>query len=305
MFSKKQKKGARLATIKQEDRSSNYSYYSSRTIKNDPRRSTKPDEDLPENIVMRTKQSQPKRIYPLLILVVIIIFLGFILYLNNSVSINVESSGNNNFLQNNSVYQQNAENFLSHSIANNIKLTLDNNGLTNEILNKFPEISTAKVSIPLLTHSITLNISESTPVAILQDSHKNYFLIKNNGVAMAMVSSKNSSIFIASKPYIIDSFSSVHINNQALSNSDLAFISYVYNELAAQSIKVSSFTLVPNSRELDVRLSGANYFVKFNLEQSVKVQVGSYLALRGYLQSNNKSVSQYIDVRVVGRAYYK
>jgi hypothetical protein len=122
---------------------------------------------------------------------------------------------------------------------------------------------------------------------------------------MKAVSSADSINFTYSMPYVINSFSKININKQALSNSDLAFILYVYDELEAQSIKTSYYTLVPNSRELDVKPAAQPYTIKFNLEEDPKVQTGSYLALRGYLQTNKITASQYIDVRVLGRAYYK
>ena len=58
--------------------------------------------------------------------------------------------------------------------------------------------------------------------------------------------------------------------------------------------------------ELDMYLTGQSYYVKFNLADSSPLQeVGTFLAVRQNLQQQGITPSQYIDVRVDGRAYYK
>jgi len=304
MFPKKQKQSGRSSLKKQTDKSTNFSYYSSRTLKNDPRR-TKPKSD--EVILEMSKKSKNTigRIPAILLFLLIAISLCYLLYLNNNVNIKVISTNHKNFIVNTDTYKQAAEKYLSNSVANNTKVTINNLGLSEYMLSRFPELSSAISGLPFFGHSPTLTITEAKPSSIITDKNKNFFLLKNNGVAMTAVSSADSINFTYSMPYVINSFSKININKQALSNSDLAFILYVYDELEAQSIKTSYYTLVPNSRELDVKPAAQPYTIKFNLEEDPKVQTGSYLALRGYLQTNKITASQYIDVRVLGRAYYK
>ena len=106
-------------------------------------------------------------------------------------------------------------------------------------------------------------------------------------------------------PYIMSPYKDIKTNRQLLSVQDLAFITYLFKELNAHSIKTVTYTLVPNSRELDVKMAANSYIVKYNLENNSKEQVGGYLALKRYLESNKINPSQYIDVRVIGRAYFK
>ena len=304
MFQKKQKQSGRSSPQKQTDKSTNFSYYSSRTLKNDLRR-TKPKTD--DVILALSKKSKNTigRIPAILLFLLIVTSLCYLLYLNNNVNIKAISTNHKNFIVNTDTYKQAAMRYLSNSIANNTKVTINNTGLSEYMLLRFPELSSAISGSPFFGHSPTLTITEAKPSSIITDKNKNFFLLKNNGVAMTVVSSADSKNFTNSMPFIINSFSKININKQALSNSDLAFILYVYDELEAQSIKTLNYTLVPNSRELDVKPAAQLYTIKFNLEEDAKVQTGSYLALRGYLQTNKITVPQYIDVRVLGRAYYK
>ena len=304
MFQKKQKKMGRSPIVIQEDKSNNFSYYSSRTIKNNLKRSKPKTNDgitqstIPANNIIG-------RVPAIFILIFVVLILGYLLYLDNNVKIKNVSDNHSQFLESTSIYKTASEKYLSNSIANNTKITINNLGLSDYMLSRFPELSNATPELSFLSHFVTLKITEAKPVGILYDQSKRFYLLKNNGVAMASVSNNNSENFINLMPYIIESFSNIKINQRALSNSDLSFISYTYNELAIQSIKTISYTLVPNSRELDIKIDKVPYILKLNLEEPVKEQVGSYLALKGYLQANNKNPSQYIDVRVIGRAYYK
>ncbi len=65
-------------------------------------------------------------------------------------------------------------------------------------------------------------------------------------------------------------------------------------------------TLPVGTSELDVRLAGQPYSVKFNLESgTARQQAGTFLATESKLKSQNVTPAEYIDVRVDGRAYYK
>ena len=64
-------------------------------------------------------------------------------------------------------------------------------------------------------------------------------------------------------------------------------------------------TLPPAASELDVKIAGKPYFVKFNLQaDDARRQAGTFLATQAQLQRKGITPAQYIDVRVEGRAYY-
>ena len=76
--------------------------------------------------------------------------------------------------------------------------------------------------------------------------------------------------------------------------------------MAAKHITITSMTLPPAADELDVHLTGVNYYIKFNLaNDDARQQVGTFLATQAQLKSQGITPGQYIDVRVDGRAYYQ
>jgi hypothetical protein len=108
-------------------------------------------------------------------------------------------------------------------------------------------------------------------------------------------------------PQVVDqSGLQVKLNQQALTSADVSFIQTVVAQLAARKVTVSSLVLPASSNELDARIAGQTHFVKFNLhDNDARQQAGAYLATIAQLKRKNTPPSQYIDVRVPGRAYYQ
>jgi Tfp pilus assembly protein PilO len=300
MFQKKQKNNSRVSRVSTKSRSTNFSYYGNKGINNDEIR---PRGEVREESNSTVKQAN--RLLSLLIFMALISVAGYILFLNDKVNVIVNKNSAKSSLKSTSIYEAAAQSYLNNSLANNTKITANSTGLEKYMESTFPELNNVLVTIPFLGHTLSLSISQASPVAIVNSYNSQSFLIKSNGVIMANTEGSNISDLATKIPYVIDSFSVVKINQQALSVSDLSFINYVFSELDAKSIKTVSYTLVPNSRELDVKTVLNTYTIKFNLQNDSKEQVGNYLALKKYLEKNNINPGQYIDVRVTGRAYYK
>jgi hypothetical protein len=97
----------------------------------------------------------------------------------------------------------------------------------------------------------------------------------------------------------------VHVGTGVLPSSNVSFIQTVVVQLQAHALKVTSLTLPQGTSELDVTFNAKSYLLKFNLEGSAPQQVGTFLATYKYLQTQNVTPTQYVDLRVPGRAYYK
>jgi hypothetical protein len=131
------------------------------------------------------------------------------------------------------------------------------------------------------------------------------FIISATGIAVAPAS-KLSNIATFHLLLLTDqSGLTIRLGGAALSSTDIVFIQTVKEQFTAHNLTISSLTLPSASSELDVRINGTSYFIKFNLGTDANQQIGSFLAVRKYLTSNNITPSQYIDVRVLGRAFYK
>ena len=214
----------------------------------------------------------------------------------------ITSSSGAAVLQDQQVYAAAATKILESSVLNRNKITVSTNSLADHLAAQFPEIDSIHVGLPLLTHRVTITISNAQPVLILATANGSYAL--DAGGTALLTGAQLASLNL---PLVTDdSALKVSLRHQALSSDNVNFVLTVMTQLQARKLVVDSLTLPAGTSELDVRLKGQPYFIKFNLaSNSSRQQVGTLLALYDSLQSQAQTPGQYIDVRVDGRAYYK
>lgn len=217
----------------------------------------------------------------------------------------VDSAAGRAVMQDKSVYETAAVEYLEDSVFNQNKITISTTGLSNHLTQKFPELSQVQVGLPLFNHRVSVVLVPSEPVLILATTNGSYALdaggtALSTGAQLAKLSELNL-------PLVTDESSlEVQLRQQALSSADVLFIATVLAQLKAQNIEVASVSLPAGLRQLDVRLKGEPYYVKFNLAStSSKQQVGTLIAVYDRLKQQGITPGQYIDVRVDGRAYYQ
>ncbi|HVV25885.1 MAG TPA: hypothetical protein VHC21_02540 [Candidatus Saccharimonadales bacterium] len=215
----------------------------------------------------------------------------------------LKSSDKGAFLRDQATYQAAADKLLASSIWNRNKITIDTGAFSQHLMQQFPELSSVSVTLPLLVHRPVVYLQPAQPALILSTNNGS-FVIDDRGKALLTADSSSSE---AALPQVVDqSGLRVQLNHQVLSSQSVTFIQTVVAQLAAKHMTVSSMVLPAGTNELDVHLAGQTYFVKFNLhDNSARQQVGTFLATIAQLQKNNTPPAKYIDVRVLGRAYYQ
>ncbi len=213
------------------------------------------------------------------------------------------TNDNQSFLRPTTTYEMAADQLLRSSLWNRSKITVDTGGLSHQLLAQFPELASVSVTIPLLAHRPLVYIEPTQPALVLAASNGS-FVVDTSGKALISIGSSAKSP--SNLPTVIDqSGLKAQLNHQALPASNVNFIQTVVSELAYKQFTVSSMVLPPASGELDVHLAGQPYFVKFNLESDdARGQAGTFLATITSLKRQNVTPTQYVDVRVYGRAYY-
>lgn len=217
----------------------------------------------------------------------------------------VNSAAGRAVMQDESVYEVAATEFLEASVFNRNKITISTTGLASHMMQQFPELAQVQVGLPLLNHRVSVVLVPAEPILILATANGSYALdaggtALSTGAQLAKLSELNL-------PLVTDESSlEVKLRQQALSSSDVLFISTVLAQLDAQNIEVASLSLPAGLRQLDVRLKGEPYYVKFNLARNSSAQqVGTLIAVYDRLKQQGITPGQYIDVRVDGRAYYQ
>ncbi len=209
------------------------------------------------------------------------------------------------FLHDRNTYQQAASGLLASSVWNRNKLTVNTGAVSRGLLSRFPELSNVSVTLPLLNNRPTVYV-ETAQEALILSSGNGSFVIGTDG--NALLNADNLSPASRRKlPKVTDkSGLKVKLNRQVLSSADVAFILTVRSQLLAGHVGVTAMDLPAAKSEMDVHISGKPYFVKFNLESgTARQQAGTFLATKAELEHRHAEPSQYIDVRVDGRAYYK
>jgi hypothetical protein len=202
-------------------------------------------------------------------------------------------------------YQAVASKALSSSMWNGNKVTVDTQAISNKLLADFPDLDSVSVAIPLAARRPVIYVEPSQPALILSEPHYAYEL-NTNGRAIAEAAS--AQIFNnINLPIVTDqSGLDVKVHSQALSSTYISFVQQVSGQLANKGFTISSIIFPPEAYELDVRITGEPYYIKFNLENNdPRQQAGTFLATINYLKSKSITPAQYIDVRLDGRAYYK
>jgi cell division septal protein FtsQ len=209
------------------------------------------------------------------------------------------------FMHDEHVYQAAADSLLAGSVWNRNKITVNTEDISRQMLKRFPELSSVSVTLPLLSKHPTVYVQTARPALILSARNGSY-LIDSTGKALINAASLSDKARQA-LPLVTDqSGLDAHINHQVLSSGDVDFILTVIAQLAAGHVSVSALVLPAGTSELDLHVAGQPYTVKFNLQSGdARQQAGTFLATQAELKSRNITPSQYVDVRVDGRAYYK
>ena len=259
-----------------------------------------------QNLVSFKKFHFKQSIY-LLIFLAIILLLVNLLGLSSNAKIVIVGSKNNTIFNRVSVanYQTAYKKFMTKSLWNDNKITFRKNDLINYLLNDFPELARVDLTIPFLSSQPTIYLSPTSPALILIEPN-GFFAIDSKGRAIAEASNL-SSLGLNTLPEVTDlSGVQVSLGKLSLSSSDVFFIQEVVGQLNVKGYKIAKMTLPSDSAELDVYLVGQSYYIKFNLENNdPRQQAGTFLATIAYLKARGITPTQYIDVRVNGRAYYQ
>lgn len=215
------------------------------------------------------------------------------------------SGQNRSFLRTESQYQAAADELLADSVWNRNKITINSRQLSDGMKARFPELAAVGITIPLLSHRPLVYIEPSQPALILIGKSGS-FVVDNYGKALIKADSPEA-LNQPDLPKLNDlSGLTVRLNRQALPADDVAFIETVAAQLKARRQPIDNMSLPSGTRELNIQPAGKPYTIKFNLMAGkAREQAGAYLATIEQLNQQGVTPAKYVDVRVLGRAYYQ
>jgi hypothetical protein len=200
------------------------------------------------------------------------------------------------------IYQQKAEQLLSRSFSSHSKLTINTQKIDTQMQSSFPELESVSTTVPFIGSAATVHIVPSKAVLADVIQGSNAVAIDARGVD---ISAAVGSHVAATLPRVTDqSGTQANPGHIVLPKSTVSFITTILYQFHSQGITTTDLTLPAGGSELNIKFQGVNYIAKFNLQADAREQAGALAATVKTLNNQHIVPSQYIDVRVLGRAYY-
>lgn len=229
---------------------------------------------------------------------------SLLLSTNPAVVAVADTKGRQLLLRDQQIYQEAARKALRGSWANTNKVTADTAKITQDIKKQFPELEKVSVTLPIVGRQPVVYLQPAEP-ALLLKSANSIFVLSESGRAVLDVRQVRQAEKLG-LPLVQDqSGLPITLGSAALPGDDVTFITEVAGQLKAKKIKITEIVLPRGTSELNIRIEGAPYFVKFNLRGDARAEAGAFLAVKQHLERENTTPSVYIDVRVENKAYYR
>ncbi len=238
----------------------------------------------------------------------IIIIIGSCLYaltLTSNAKVEITSEGSVTLARDTATYQSAVDDIISQSAFSYTKLTINTESIATQLQQQFPEIESVAVSIPLLGHRPAVAIQTAQPAFLLASTRSGAYYIDAEGRVMVKAGDIPSESVKGVVTVRDDSGIEAVPNKQLLPKDTVSFIATIINQLKAKNIPIEALILPTKPYEVQLRIQGAPYLVRFSTEEDSRQQIGTYLAVKDKLAEQGTTPAEYIDVRVGERAYYK
>src|SRR3989344_2971045 len=206
----------------------------------------------------------------------IIISFGYSLTLNSNVNLVSLNTANNPLLRDKKTYDETAKKLTENS-----------------------------VTLPLMGHRPIVKIASNRPVVALENDQNNLFVIDRQGRALMKLDNREQAAQMNLLVLKDQSTTPVELGRHVITEQDAGFITELMAQLDAKNTKITELTLPAIANELHIKVEGKNYVVKFNTLTDARQSAGALLAVKEKFEKENINPTEYIDLRVEEKVYYK
>lgn len=197
-------------------------------------------------------------------------------------------------------YADTANDYLAENPLGRFKFTFSEEEFSNYIINNNPEVGAVSVNMPIFGQA-SLTISERSPVfywstdqgTLLGDETGVVYRSADNQSELQIPTLKDNSPLSANK------------GDKVVSSSTLEYIEALSQEFESKAVTVAHYQIPSSSREVYVFPRDKKYYIKISQDRSVVGQVDEASKTMKFLDKSNKQPKEYIDVRVIDKAYYR
>ncbi len=200
-------------------------------------------------------------------------------------------------------YRESFKDELSSSWLNQSKLTVRSTEVIDAIVSSYPEIAGAEIRYGLVDRTPILHIVLREPHIIIVEDDRS-LVLDRHGIAFAEAPDE---VVLPDTVAVIEDSAPMdaELGDQVLPLDTVEFINQLRHQFQAKDLTIQRKTLPAVANELHVRISGDDYSGKFDITGEVRLQAGAFFATREQLKADDITPREYIDVRVIGRAYYR
>jgi hypothetical protein len=198
-------------------------------------------------------------------------------------------------------YQQAAQEQLK-SLTSRNKLTINEDQIIKNLQSEFPEIANARLELPVISQIPTLHLTIAEPALVLKNNKSSY-IVSSIGTVVDKAEGFSRSKELPSVEDQADF--DLKPGSPAFSRESTSFIVDVWRYTKASNINVASMVLPVRPMELNLKTTDKPYFVKFYLGGDAVLQTGQFVAARNQFEKDGVNPSEYLDVRIQGKIFYK
>lgn len=236
---------------------------------------------------------------------VMLICAGYVMTLESQAKVQVISNTSDNvLLRPKEVYETAAEQLLADSLLNRTKLTINITGLQNKLEAQFPELESASITLPLIGHRPIVDIVPRLPVLKLA-TQQGVYLVDREGRVLIKTTEATNQANLAVPQVFDESNIDIKAGQGILTSQSVSFITILVDQMTSAKLEIENLILPIAPNEVRLRITGRPYFVKFNLENDPRLSAGAFLALKKQFDTQNSQPSEYIDLRLDEKAFYK
>ena len=233
--------------------------------------------------------------------IIIIVIFGYLISLSGEPYVSVDGP----MYRTRANYQATVSNIINGNIINHIKPLVPVASIQERILKDLPEVSTAKVSTSLFSHRLNVHLTTDYPAAILTQPGQPDLIVSNRG-RLLLSSGNGIKTDIANLPIIKnESGITAKPGEQFIRPDEMSTLIKLNEQITADKSQVN-YVIPTTPHEIWMHESNrGGYYTKFLLDETILNQYGALRATQKKLSETNQTPTQYIDIRLSDKAYYK
>lgn len=244
-----------------------------------------------------------------LIFVACVVVTGLFLYLSTIKGVTIESNASTKLAQQQRLsYELSLQKIYRSSTLAGLSWTADSMAVANKFLATYPEVE--RISLKTRTPfsgKLRGDVRFRSPVFTWNDASGVQQYVDQNGVLF----SKNMDATVNTESLIqIDDKSGVVLKagSSVLTDNLITSVGQLHTivpQIFGENAKITDVIIPKSTREVQLRVSGVPYVIKFNSFRDIDGQVGELKELLAYLNTQKIVPLEYVDLRVAHKAFYR